>query len=40
MPLSYPVRAGLPDGFFSDQKYKFWCIFEDLAMEKVVLYVL
>jgi hypothetical protein len=28
----------LPDGFFSDQKYQFGSIFDDLGMENVVIY--
>jgi hypothetical protein len=28
----------LPDGFFSDQKYQFGYILEDLGMEKVVIF--
>jgi hypothetical protein len=32
------VPPGLPDGFFSDQKYQFGKILEDLGMENVVIY--
>jgi hypothetical protein len=31
------VYAGLPDGFFSDQKFQFGYILEDLGMENIVL---
>jgi hypothetical protein len=30
--------SGLPDGFFSDQKYQFGYILEDVGMENVVIY--
>jgi hypothetical protein len=33
----YAERAGLPDGFVSDQKYQFGYILEDLGMENVVI---
>jgi hypothetical protein len=32
------TRAGLPDGFFSDQKSQFGCILENPGMENVVIY--
>jgi hypothetical protein len=32
-------KTGLPDGFFSDQKYQFGYILEDLGMENVVMYI-
>jgi hypothetical protein len=31
-------QAGLPDGFFSDQKSQFGYILEDLGMKNVILY--
>jgi hypothetical protein len=34
----YVTSSGLPDGFFSDQKYQVGYIFEDLGMENVVIY--
>jgi hypothetical protein len=30
------MASGLPDGFFSDQKFQFDYILEDLGMENVV----
>jgi hypothetical protein len=33
--LRHQNEAGLPDGFFSDQKYQFGYILENLGMENV-----
>jgi hypothetical protein len=32
------LRTGLPDGFFSDQKYQLGYILEDLGIENIVVY--
>jgi hypothetical protein len=33
IPLPILLKAGLPDGIFSDQKLQFWYTFEGLGME-------
>jgi hypothetical protein len=33
------LNKGLPDGFFSDPKYQFGYIFEDLGIEKVAIHI-
>jgi hypothetical protein len=35
---AYVTAAGLPDGFFSNQKYRFGYILEGLAMEDVGIF--